>query len=125
MKTPAGKECPQYYADFNRGRNIEECRLAKRNPDSAPWHPRDCTKCPVPDIVLANASTHMRLKLTIKAGFLGIGRHNVVEAFCEKHNLAIEDPFVGCAQCNAERPGFNAFADALKDLEENDQSGSA
>ncbi len=114
MKTPAGKECPQYYADFHRGKQIQECRLAERNPASAPWRPGDCTACPIPDILRANASENMRLRLTIKSGFLGIGRHNEVEAYCERHNQAIEDPFVGCPQCNAERPGIDAFLNALE-----------
>jgi hypothetical protein len=117
MKTPAGQECPQYYADFHRGRNIQECRLASRNPESAPWHPADCARCAVPDIVRANASEQMRLRLTIKAGFLGLGRRNVVTAFCEKHQLKIEDPFVGCLQCSAERPAASAFFDALDKLD--------
>ncbi|MBX3064279.1 MAG: hypothetical protein KF726_14980 [Anaerolineae bacterium] len=117
MKTPAGKECPQYYADFHRGRNIQECRLASRNPESAPWRPADCTLCSVPDIVRANASPDMRLKLTIKSGFLGLGRRLIVEAYCEKHQLRIDDPFVGCPRCNAERPGSSAFADALENLD--------
>ncbi len=117
MKTPAGKECPQYFADFHRGRHIQECRLALRNPESAPWHPNDCARCPVPDILLANASPNMRLRLTIKPGILGIGRHNKVDAFCEKHLVTIDDPFVGCPQCNAERPGIDAFLSALETQE--------
>lgn len=117
MKTPAGKDCPYYYADFHRGRHTQECRLADRNPESAPWRPSDCTKCPVPDTLLANASENLRLRLTIKPGILGIGRHNVVEASCEKHHVNIEDPFVGCPQCNAERPSINAFLDALENLD--------
>ena len=90
MKTPAGRECPHYYADYNRHtRDIEECRLAKENPDSEPWHPKDCAKCSVPDIVLANASPDTKLILTIKSSLCwmcrrqsgsryipkGIGRH--------------------------------------------------
>jgi len=114
MKTPAGKECPLYYADFHRGRNVQECRLAERNPESASWHPNDCMRCPVPDILRANASENMRLKLTIKPGILGIGRHNRVEAFCEIHEIPIEDPMVGCPKCNATRPGIEAFLDALE-----------
>ena len=55
MKTPAGKECKHYYQDFHRGRDIQECRLAKRNLDSEKWHPDDCSKCPVPEILMANA----------------------------------------------------------------------
>ena len=118
MKTPAGKECPQYYADFFRGRDVQECRLALRNTKSAPWHPHDCTKCPVPDIVRANASETMRLILTIKPGILGFGRHNEVQAFCEKHDIPIDNPYVGCPKCNAERPGVNIFLDALENLDD-------
>lgn len=114
MKTPAGTECPQYYADFHRGRNVQECRLAARNPESAPWHPKDCTGCAVPEIVRGNSSPDLRLKLTIKNGFLGIGRRNIVEAFCEKHKIAVEDPVAGCEQCNAEKPGLSAFIEALE-----------
>jgi hypothetical protein len=117
MKTPAGTECPQYYADFHRGRHVQECRLAERNPDSAPWHPNDCSRCPVPEILRSNASPFIRLRLTIKPGFLGIGRHNKVEAFCEKHAIPVEDPIVGCPKCNAERPGIEAFLDALEESE--------
>src|SRR5512135_1619834 len=113
MKTPAGQECPQYYADFHRGRHVQECRLTQRNPQSANWHPNDCAGCPVPDILRANASPWLRLRLTIKPGFLGIGRHNEVEASCEKHARLIEDPIVGCPECNAEKPGIEAFLNAL------------
>jgi len=106
-----------YYADFHRERRVQECRLAKRNPESAPWHPNDCSHCPVPDILLANASESMRLRLTIKPGMLGFGRHNEVTAYCEKHTRAIDDPFVGCPQCNAERPNFDAFKEVIDNLE--------
>lgn len=115
MRTPAGKECPEYYQDFKRGRNVQECRLAKRNKDSASWHVADCQRCPVPEIVMANASPHMRLKLTIRPGILGIGRRLVVEAYCEKHSIPIPDPHVGCPSCNAERPGLAAFLNALEE----------
>jgi len=60
----------------------------------------------------------MRLKLTIKPGFLGLGRQNIVEAFCERHNIPISDPMVGCPQCNAERPGIDAFLNALENEDE-------
>ncbi len=59
----------------------------------------------------------MRLRLTIKAGFLGLGRHNEVTAYCERHNLGIEDPIIGCPKCNAERPGLDIFLKALEDTE--------
>jgi len=114
MKTPAGKDCPQYYEDFHRGRNMQECRLVERNPNSAGWQPGDCARCPVPDILRANASDSMRLTLTIKPGFLGLGRHNEVVAYCERHHIPIDDPFVGCPQCNRDRPGFEDFLATLE-----------
>ena len=114
MRTPAGKECRFYYEDFNRGRDIQECRLTKENPDSMYWRPGDCSKCPIPDILNANASPDLQLVLTIKpAGFLGTGRKHEVTASCLKHHIPIEDPFIGCPQCNAERPGLDLFRQAL------------
>jgi hypothetical protein len=50
----------------------------------------------------------------VKPGFLGIGRTLVVSAFCEKHKAAIDDPYVGCEACNAERPSVSLFLDALR-----------
>jgi hypothetical protein len=39
MRTPAGKECRFYYADYHRGSQKQECRLIARNPDGGRWHP--------------------------------------------------------------------------------------
>ncbi len=111
MRTPAGRECPHYYADFNRHtRDVEECRLAKANPQSLPWHARDCAKCPVPDITLANASPDMQLVLTIKSGWLGLMRRVEVEAICLK-NGELVDPYVGCPD---DHPGLDIFRQALE-----------
>ena len=111
MQTPAGRECPHYYADFNRHtRDIEECRLAKGNPDSEVWHPKDCAKCPVPDILLANASRDTQLILTIKTGFLGLIRRVEVEAICLKNGEKV-DPYVGCPD---DHPGLDIFRQALE-----------
>ena len=111
MKTPAGRECPHYYSDFNRHtRDVEECRLAKRNPDSELWHPKDCVKCPVPDILLANASRDTELKLTIRSSFLGLLRRVEVEAICLKNGEKV-DPYVGCPD---EHPGLEIFRQALE-----------
>ena len=112
MITPAGRECPHYYADFNRHtRDVEECRLAKDNPNSAPWHPKDCANCPVPDIALANASRDTRLILTIKSGFLGLMRRIEVEAICLKNGEKVA-PYVGCPDDNS---GLDIFRQALDD----------
>lgn len=113
MRTPAGYDCRHYHADFHRGRNIQECRLAKENPTFLNWQPSDCARCSVPDILNANASPNMQLILTIKSGFLGFGRRNEVKASCIKHRIPVEDPYTGCAQCNADRPGIDVFLQAL------------
>lgn len=113
MRTPAGKECRYYYQDFHRGRNIQECRLIRDNPDSAHWTPADCAKCPVPDILNANASPNMEMKLTVKSTLLGLRRQLAVSATCTKHNIPIDDLFIGCAKCNAERPGLDVFWQAI------------
>ncbi len=114
MRTPAGKECKFYYADFNRGRNLQECRLIKSNPDSLPWQTSTCTQCPIPDILYANSSPNLDLQLSIRPRLLGLGRKLHVEASCLKHRVAVSDPYVGCPQCNAERPGLDAFIQALE-----------
>jgi hypothetical protein len=119
MRTPAGKECKHYYEDFNRGRDLQECRLVKINPDSLPWRETDCAKCPVPDILNANASPYMELTLTIKPRFMGFGRKLEVTARCERHNIPIEDPFVGCPLDAKENPGLDIFRQAL-DTPDND-----
>jgi len=116
MKTPAGKECKHYYQDFHRGRNVQECRLVKQNPDSERWHPSDCEKCPVPDILLANADPDMELTLTIKKGFLGFGRKLEVTAKSLSEGTIIEDPYVGKMDDN--NPGLDIFKQALDDIDD-------
>ena len=111
MRTPAGRDCPHFYADYNRHtRDIEECRLAQANPASERWHPKDCARCPVPDIVLANASRDTQLKLTIKSGMFGLMRRVSVEAICLKNGQKV-DPFVGCPD---DHPGLELFRQALE-----------
>ncbi|MDX1664465.1 MAG: hypothetical protein R3272_11765 [Candidatus Promineifilaceae bacterium] len=111
METPAGKECRFYYADFHRGRSEQECRLIGANPRSPEWRPEDCFKCPVPDILKANSSPDLVLSGEIKKGFLGLGRHVEVEAFCSRHLIDVAEPRVGCRQCALERPGIEQLFD--------------
>lgn len=113
MKTPDGRECKHYYEDYNRGRDIKECRLAKENPDSAAWNPTDCSRCPVPDILRANADPDMELTLTIKKGFMGFGRRVNVVARSKRDGSVIEDPYVGRIDKN--NPGLDIFRQALDD----------
>ena len=101
MITPAGKECHYYYEDYFRGNEIQECRLFARNPRSDPWEPRLCSTCPVPEILRANSSPHMALEARVVRQ-LRFWKRVVVEAYCTKHLVEIEDPHVGCAQCQEE-----------------------
>lgn len=111
MITPAGRECSHFYADYNRHtRDVEECRLAKQNPDSLDWHPKDCAKCSVPDILLANASRDTELTLTIRSGLLGLMRRVEVEAICIKNGEKV-DPYVGCPD---DHSGLDIFRKALE-----------
>lgn len=120
MKTPNGRECPHYYQDFYRGRNVQECRLEKANPNSLRWMPADCSKCPVPDILNANASPYLELTLTISRAMLGLRRVLTVTAHCSKHNVAIADPYIGCVLCAEERGGLDLFRKALEENGEQD-----
>lgn len=115
MRTPAGSECRYYFQDFHRGKNVQECRLVKENPASKRWRPADCAACPVPAILQANASPNLELSLTIGSRFFGLGRQLTVTARCRRHNSVIDDPFIGCPECNHERPGLDLFLNALED----------
>ena len=113
MRTPGGKECRHYYEDFNRGRNLQECRLIKENPDSLPWRPIDCSKCPVPDILNANASPSLTLQLTVKTRLLGFGRNQEVKAFCYGEEVPLAKAYTGCDD-PSKRPSLDLFRKALE-----------
>jgi hypothetical protein len=125
MRTPAGKECRFYFQDFHRGKSLQECRLVKGNPESLPWRPSYCGRCPIPDILNANSSPNLELKLTISPVLIGLGRRMDVSASCLKHGIKIDDPYVGCPKCNDERPGLDVFWQALEGIDESDNSDDA
>jgi hypothetical protein len=99
MKTPAGKECEFYYADFHRGRNVQECRLISRNPDSTPWRPGLCHTCPVPDILRANQSDTMKLDGKVVKKYFGLKQSIKVTGWCSECFSEIPDPIQGCPNC--------------------------
>lgn len=117
MRTPDGRECRHYYQDFHRGRDIQECRLVNDNLESERWNPNDCSKCPVPQILQANACRHLQLKLTIKSHLFGLSRRLTVDANCSEHHLHVEDPHIGCGNCN-NNPGLDIFRQALEDIDD-------
>ncbi len=115
MRTPAGQECAHYYEDFHRGRAVQECRLAAANAHSLPWQPTDCARCPVPAILQANASPHMRLTLTVRKRWLGrFGRVLDVRAWCTLHDVPIENPYLGCPLDADENDALRLFREALE-----------
>jgi hypothetical protein len=115
MKTPAGTECAHYYEDYNRGQSVQECRLIKANPESLPWKPQDCVRCPIPGILRANASPDMELTLTVQSRLLGLQRRLEVTATCLTHHVVIDDPHIGCRLDH--HPGLDLFQDALSKLD--------
>jgi hypothetical protein len=96
VQTPAGRECKYYYEDFHRGRAVQDCRLLSQEE----WRPRLCGVCPVPDILRANRCPHMRLDARRTRRWL---RSRVeVTAYCERYQVSVENPYVGCGRCHPE-----------------------
>lgn len=104
MQTPAGSECPFYYEDFHRGRELQECRLIERTPEGGTWEPDHCSNCPVPAITRANACPHMVLEARAKSSLLGFGKRVEVSAMCTRTLEEVEEPKVGCGQCHKDLP---------------------
>jgi len=106
MRTPAGKECKYFYADYHRGHNTEICRLVEQNADSEPWNPRICESCPVPDILRANPSDTLKLEITITKKWFGFREAVKVEGWCSNCFSVVPDPAHGCPNCNNDRPSI-------------------
>jgi len=100
MKTPAGHECPHFYGDYFRGRNVEECRLLKQQ--GQVWTPDLCRTCPVPAIARANSCQYMKLNAVITRPFSALFSRRVqVTALCEKSEKNVSEPEIGCGQCHS------------------------
>ena len=99
MKTPAGTECPHFYGDYFRGRNIEECRLLKAAGER--WSRDLCKSCPVPEIARANACEYLRLNASLGRPITAAFQRRVqISAFCEKSKRHVSEPHVGCGECH-------------------------
>jgi hypothetical protein len=109
MITPAGEECRYYYADYVRGRDLQECRLIAQNRESEPWQPKLCHGCPVPGILRANACPNLVLEGQVEKGFLGLTRRVTVRAVCAKYLVDVPQPHIGCGHCHEDRPGAVLF----------------
>ena len=100
MRTPYGKECKFFYADYFRGKETEECRLLQRNPNTERWWVGLCQTCPVPDLLAANQCPNLRLRGRVGTGFLGLTKKVQVDAMCAKYAVEVHDPKVGCGHCH-------------------------
>ena len=99
MKTPAGTECPHFYGDYFRGRNMEECRLLKAAGQT--WSRDLCKTCIVPDIARANACEFLKLHATVTRPIMAIFQRRVqVSAYCEKSKRDVAEPQIGCGECH-------------------------
>jgi hypothetical protein len=100
MKTPAGRECPHFFGDYYRGRNVEECRLLEAHGQQ--WTHDLCKTCPVPDIARANSCQHMKLIPSVVRPVAALFQRRVqINAFCEKTKRDVSEPQIGCGECHA------------------------
>lgn len=106
MRTPAGFECKYFYGNYFRGQKREECRLIGAAPAPHHWTPDLCQKCPVPEILQANACQHMELTGRVERSLLGLIRRVEVTAYCNKVGQAVAEPHIGCGQCHPLPPEF-------------------
>jgi hypothetical protein len=97
MITPAGKECKHFFGDYFRGRNVERCRLLEAA--KLDWSPSLCEKCPVPDILQANACEHQTLTPHLEKPLFFMKAEVRVSAHCSKCQCDVEEPAIGCGQC--------------------------
>jgi len=106
MRTPAGKECRYFYGDYYRGRDHEECRLLNEASPPLNWKPSLCATCPVPDILLANACTHLALLPRLARPFPFTKEQVQIQTYCNKTHRSRFDAKVGCGECHPLPPEF-------------------
>jgi hypothetical protein len=105
MRTPSGIECKYFYGDYFRGRSVEECRLLKASGEN--WTPDLCKTCPAPGISRANACEFLRLRGTVGRPLSAAFQRRVqLVTFCEKTNLDVKEPHIGCGECHPLPPIF-------------------
>jgi hypothetical protein len=93
--------CPYYFADYGRGREIEKCRLIARNRENRrPWRRGLCDTCPVPGILRQSTCQHLALEASVERK-LGLLDRVEVYAVCTEHIIELKDP-KRCPQCEAE-----------------------
>jgi hypothetical protein len=105
MRTPAGKECKYFYGDYFRGRSTEECRLLQAAQQR--WSPDLCRRCPVPEVLRANACEFLQLRgSVVRPVGAAFQRRVRLTAFCEKVGRPVSEPEIGCGECHPLPPEF-------------------
>lgn len=95
-------DCPYYFADYHRGREIEKCRLIERNRENRrPWRRELCDSCPVPGILRQTTCRHLALEAAVGRKW-GLLDRVAVYAICTAHIAELDDP-KHCPQCEAEQ----------------------
>jgi hypothetical protein len=100
MRTPAGSECPHYYEDYFRGRNLQECRLIPPGKGRHAWSPGLCAHCPVPGVYRANACPNLVLEARIESRLLSLSRRVRLSAYCTRAKAPVAEPEIGCGHCH-------------------------
>lgn len=98
MLNPFGQECRFFYGDYYRGRQHEECRLLDVH--NLRWQPYLCKKCPIPEILQANACEHMQFHPRLFRPFLIMRPQVEITVTCNKCQCDVEEPRIGCGQCH-------------------------
>ena len=100
MKTPYSFDCPNFYGDYYRGRQREECRLMVKTEDATKWTSKLCSNCPVPEILNANACPNMMLNAEVNSIFFSFGTKIRVITSCTKSGKPVSEPHIGCGECH-------------------------
>jgi hypothetical protein len=99
MSSPV--DCPYFFGDYHRGREIEKCRLIARNRENRrPWRRALCDSCPVPGILRETTCKHLALEASVERK-LGLIERVSVYAICTEHLDELRDPR-RCAKCEEE-----------------------
>ncbi len=94
-------DCPYYFGDYVRGREIEKCRLIERNRENRrPWRRALCDTCPVPGILRETTCRHLALEGSVTRK-VGLFDRVAVYAICTEHVLELGDP-KHCPECEKE-----------------------
>ncbi len=95
-------DCPYFFGDYFRGREVEKCRLIERNRENRrPWRRALCDSCPVPATLRQTTCKHLALEASVVRK-LGVLERVSVYAVCTEHIAELQDP-KHCPQCEVEQ----------------------